>query len=252
MSQDSQPAVAPSTQLLANPSTAMSSRNGQPKHLKSSTTFIPPTFGTVEAFQNANLVHQKRLKVNSSVLTKCRNDFNQLKEQYKQMITHPPSIPSHRRKEVFKQLTDLCERYNKLLENRRDTHQIYSEWLEQALDVPQICATDELLGALEMHEHETRSLVKLTAEPTMDSELVYVANLSSNTTANKVNRPTAQSVSRPPPLPIITRANRNSLLPPLSSRTDLFNATSRFLTRIRPSQSHLDRGQAPLEALITS
>lgn len=130
------------------------------------------SLSSITAFNNAGVVHQKRLKVNCSQIAKCQNDFNIAKFQFSQMLTDKFSSTNRvDRIKTLNKLDGLVTRYEALYENRFEMLRKQDAWLEEALEVEHIMYTDELEQALDMQIAATQDLVQRKEEVMMRREL---------------------------------------------------------------------------------
>ena len=118
----------------------------------------PPNPKDITDFENTNLVHQKRLKVNNSQLTKVLVDFNELKARYLTTCTIPPSTTAAFREHIRSQLETYCKRHDGLLEVRQDMLGKQQSWLEGAFQVKDLGFSDRLLVAIEMQIEAAKDL----------------------------------------------------------------------------------------------
>ena len=191
---------------------------------------IPSTLVSLTSFNNANMVHQKRLKVNNSQLTKCSNDFNTLKAQYQQMQTTPPTTTVAERNKVLTKLKDLCQRYQSFIDNRREIIGEQDAMLEQSLDVPHIMYTDELGQALDMQIATTQALLKLADDQPLEAELMRLMR-------EHIPKPFVKNLPEAP--------HQGT-----EGTTDLAKAMIFFNNRLRPAQTRLDHAKVSVSVVL--
>ena len=142
----------------------MNSSPVQPSHSSGSLQSLPQ-------FMNANLIQQKRLKANYSQISMAAKEFTSLKPQYASALTVPPSTTSAARAQMYSNLRRLCNRYDSLLELRREMLQMHLEWLEEAVDAPALKDSAQVLLAIEMQIEAAKELAAMQKEGRLKKEL---------------------------------------------------------------------------------
>ena len=133
-----------------------------------------PTPKDLTEFENANLIHQKRLKVNNSQITKATFEFSELKARYMTTLTNPPSTTAAFRDHILSQLRSLCTRHEGLLNVRKDMLENQQHWLEISMDLGMIQNSDRLLMAIDMQVEAAKDLAQRQNQGALMQELAWV------------------------------------------------------------------------------
>lgn len=135
-----------SQQLMVSTRPVTQSRNGH------------RDLASLESFQNALLVHQKRLKVNSTKIFRTANAIGPLIENYHAMIsthlkvgrlTTGPSNAGLRRM-ARAAISRAIEQYDQLIEERRCTLEEHGALLELASEITYLRLTNKMLEAINL------------------------------------------------------------------------------------------------------
>jgi hypothetical protein len=122
-------------------------------------------------FSNTILLHEKRLKVNSTQLGKGKRcithliaEDNKQWEVLKKTGFRGGLHASTQIKDRRRRLIDALERCDNLLEARRADLQAHSQWIEDALRTPNVCVATRLLQSIEIQIAASEDLDEMMAE----------------------------------------------------------------------------------------
>ena len=125
-------------------------------------------------FENTNLVHQKRLKVNNSQITRVTFEFSELKARYLTTWTTPPTTTAAFRDHILSQLKGLCTRHAGLLNVRRKMLEHQQYWLENGMQVQPIQDSDRLLMAIDTQIEAADDLAQRQSQGALMQQLAWV------------------------------------------------------------------------------